>query len=568
VRQLLIILSLIGSSHLLGQTSFSASLDAQEVFSDSYVTVSFTAKNGKMTDFTPPDFKNFTVVQGPSTSTQSSIYNGRRSSETTISYVLKPKRTGKLNIGPATGTINGKSLKTKKIGLKVVKSNKKKKGSNPFFIETVLSDSVVYLGQQVIVDYIFYYTPDSEINSVRPKTEDDFDGFFATPITNYQSDRGRKIINGIEYAYLPVRKVALFPQNAGKYTLPPRDFTVFIQSGTRRSIFFNSFDQKDISTAPKNILVNPLPSNDPFFSGAVGNYFVSAKSNKTNISTDQSISLEITVFGDGDPKLLIPPTLSLTDSLEVYEPNFLREENYVDKGRQKHKSSYEYLILPKYAGRYSIKPSITYFNPDSNSYQRTFASPIKLNVTRGSNSSGNQETKLAERSDKMASFITDVSLKKPGWKFFSSIPFWLLLGLCLSSYPAIAYMKHKKIQEANIDPEWLKSQNASKVAEAKLAVAKNHLANNDQRSFYNEISKSILGYASDKIKIPASELSKSNIVEKLSKLEVNQASTSSITEILSSCEMALFAGSNEEGKMQSIYNLTLETLSDIEKQLS
>ena len=564
----LLLLISLSCTVLTAQGSFTAKLDAQEIFEDSYVTATFTVRNGELKNFKAPTFKNFTVVQGPSTSSRTSITNGKVRSENSVSYVLKPNKTGKLNIAAATVNLNGKKARTKPLSVSVIKSSKKKSSQQKYFIEAVLSDSIVYLGEQVIVDYIFYYLPGANINSVRIQNEDDFDGFYATAINDYQNNKGKKIINGTEYIYQIVRKVALFPQNAGKFTLDPTTFVVFIPKSKRTSIFFNSFDQDYVIAPAQNLTIQPIPSSDPFFSGAVGNYAVAGKSNKQSITTDQSISLILTLFGDGDPKLLIPPTLSLTDSLEVYDPNFLREENYIDKGKQKHKTSYEYLVVPKYPGKYSIKPSITYFSTDSNKYVRTYTSTIKLNVVQGKGIAQNQDATLSERADKMASFIPQMSLSKKGWKFYNSFPFWLLLGLSIAAYPALGYLKYKKIQEDNIDPEWLKSQNASKIAEAKLAIAKKHQAAGDQRSFYEEISNSILGYASDKIKIPVSELSKQNIVEKLAALDIASEETSSITEILSSCEMALFAGSNESSKMQKTYDSALQTLSNIEKQLT
>lgn len=553
---------------LNAQGSFYAQLDAQEILSNSQVTVTFIAKNTSLQNFKAPSFKNFTVLQGPISSSKNSYSNGRRSSERSFSYVLQPNATGILSIGSATGTVAGKKTKTKTLKLKVVKATKQKTGQPEFFMEAILSDSIVYLGQQVIVDYIFYYDPKKEINSVRIQSEDDFDGFYATTINDYQNNKGRKIINGKEYVYLAVRKVALFPQNAGKFTLDPTTFVVFIPKKGSRSIFFNSFDQKYVNAPVQNITVNQLPSSDPFFSGAVGNYTINAKSNKTSISTDQSISLVLTLYGDGDPKLLIPPTLSLSDSLEVYDPNFLREENYVDQGRQKHKSSYEYLIVPKYRGSYRIKPAITYFNVDSNSFVQTASTALNLKVVQGSGQADNQDATLSNRADKMIAIIPEVNLSKPGWKFFNSFPFWLLLGLSLAAYPTLAFMKYKKTQLENIDPEMTKSQNASRVAQENLAVAKKHQESGDQRSFYNEVSKSILGYASDKIKIPASELSKQNITEKLTALNINPAQTTELSELLQSCEMALFAGGLGSDKMSETYNKAIEILSEIEKQLT
>src|SRR6056300_553549 len=49
--------------------------------------------------FTPPDFKGFRVVMGPSQSTSSSWINGVRSFKRTFSYTIAPLQKGTFRIG-------------------------------------------------------------------------------------------------------------------------------------------------------------------------------------------------------------------------------------------------------------------------------------------------------------------------------------------------------------------------------------------------------------------------------------------------------------------------------------
>ena len=78
--------------------SFRASVDRSEVALDEYVQVEFILENAQGKGFTPPDFAEWTVISGPSTSTQVSIVNGLRSSAISYIYTLSPKKAGDLHI--------------------------------------------------------------------------------------------------------------------------------------------------------------------------------------------------------------------------------------------------------------------------------------------------------------------------------------------------------------------------------------------------------------------------------------------------------------------------------------
>ncbi len=573
MKHLITFLFLSLSIGSFAQAKFYAQADAKEMLSNSYLTVSFIIENAQASDFKAPAFKDFTVLQGPSQSNRTSIINGRRSSTLSFTYILQPKRIGNLSIEAASATIGGAIQKTKNLYVKVLKDSAKNKNQKKFFIEAVVSDTSTYLGQQILIDYVLFARVDQNINSISIQREDDFEGFFALAIKDFNENVQRKIINGTEYAFQTVRKIALFPQKVGQFTIDPSSFILYVASDNpnqtgRMSSFFGSFKEEFCSTESFNLTVNNIP-NKTDFSGTVGNYSLLIQSNKNTISLDQSISLILTLYGDGDPELIKPPSLNLTDSLEVYDPNFIKEDKYVDQGRQKHKTIYEYLIVPKHVGDYRIQPSINYFNPDSNTFETAVSNVINLKVLKGAGKSNLiEDTNLSERSDKMYPFIEEVKLSSTKWTFYNSVPFWIIFGLILSGFPLITWMRHKKIQEGLIDPELIKSQNARRVAESKLAFANEYKIQNDQRSFFNEISKSILGYASDKIKIPASEMSKENISSTLLELGVSKNLVEKISDILKSCELSLFAGSNESGKMDEVYYSTLETLSLIEEQLS
>jgi hypothetical protein len=95
------------------QVHFTAQASTKDMGKSDYVEVQFVIENAKkIQNLEPPDFPDFTIVQGPNQSTGMSIVNGAMSQYKGISYVLQPKKTGTLIIKPATATIDGQAMQT------------------------------------------------------------------------------------------------------------------------------------------------------------------------------------------------------------------------------------------------------------------------------------------------------------------------------------------------------------------------------------------------------------------------------------------------------------------------
>jgi hypothetical protein len=105
------------------------------------------------------------------------------------------------------------------------------------------------------------------------------------------------------------------------------------------------------------------------------------------------------------------------------------------------------------------------------------------------------------------------------------------------------------------------------MATRRLDQAKTYKSQGNSRSFYDEISKAMLGYVSDKLQIERSDLSKDNVQAKLKELEVDQSKIEQFMGILNTCETALFAGMDQAAKMQEVYDQSLDMLAVIEQQI-
>ena len=82
-----------------------------------------------------------------------------------------------------------------------------------------------------------------------------------------------------------------------------------------------------LRTEAITLLVKPLPPNAPAsFSGGVGIFNMNSVINRTEVTTDDALTLRLTLTGDGDMKRVRPPQLNLGEAFEVYDPKVIAEE--------------------------------------------------------------------------------------------------------------------------------------------------------------------------------------------------------------------------------------------------
>ncbi len=550
---------------------FRASTDAEKLFQDSYLTVVFELKNAEGNSFSPPDFDGFDIVGGPSSQNSTRIINGQRSSSYSITYELRPKRSGQIVIDPATILVRGKKVTSNSLSINVLprkKSSKINEDVKPYYIILESSDSVGYVGQQINLIYKLFFKVNQNVRTAEIKKESDFDGFFAQNM-NVKSSTTREIIKNEEYFVSTIRGVALFPQTAGNFEISPASFTIFIPDNRRQGFFFNSYKRVPYTTNGLNILIKNLPSNPPpNYNGAIGKYSLKAQLKNNKITTDDAATLYLEISGNGDSKKVLAPVLDFGPDIEVYDPNLIKEDLTVQNQSIYHKNVYEYLLVPKKAKNYRIKPTVSYFNTDSAVYQTLETTTPNLVVRQGTGKSILDDSKaLADQHFQLAPLATSTSLRPIGKSFFKSIFYWIILGIFALGLMWILFQKKKLIELEGIDPEKLKLERATKVAIQKLTFAERLKNDGDHKGFFNEVSKAMLTFISDKLGIPPSEISKSNVADKLNALQVDHDTNEKFVSILKSCELALFAGQKNQDQMQEAYDNSLTVLSSIERQI-
>jgi hypothetical protein len=561
----------------IAQATFTASTDAKQIPIGEVFEVQFSLKNAQGQGFRPPAFGEFNVANGPNQMNSMTMINGTATSSETYSYVLQAKKEGVFTLGPATITAKGQTLRTNPLSISVIKGKKQTIAStgsskDDVFIRAEVSTTDARVGQQIVVDYKLYTRVN--LSGVNRISEATYDGFYKLDVNDFNHSDSRVQVAGKPYLTRILQRMALFPQREGTLGIEPLTLQVSVvkeSQGRGRDNdpfgqFFSSPDleQKIITANALIFNIKPLPSNPPpSFTGGVGEFQAAFSMSKTDATTDDALSLRLTVTGNGDAKRWQAPKIAAVDGLEIYEPKVLKEQSIENQGEWQTTKEIEYLIVPKQAGDFSLKTAFAYVNTEGGRYisvDTTFA----LTIQQGSNKAATliQDRQQDIRGLKLATFLTS-----DGGNFYNSMLFWALLIAPFLLFGFAVALKQIQLQQSRRDAILVRQENAPKVAEERLAVAQDFLAKGDKKLFYEEVSKSLFNYISDKFQMPLSEFSKSTVREKLISLKVNELSINNFVNILNDCEIARFSGQDTEGGAEGIYDRALKVITDIEQSL-
>lgn len=122
------------------------------------------------------------------------------------------------------------------------------------------------------------------------------------------------------------------------------------------------------SSGSVTVKVKELPPTIPgtVFTGAVGSFDIEMKGPAERLSVDQPFTVQFTIAGKGNVKMIEEPKLPLPPGLELFETKNTAELRPDTTGYK----SFEYLILPRKNGELALESfKWSYFDPATHKYE-------------------------------------------------------------------------------------------------------------------------------------------------------------------------------------------------------
>lgn len=598
-RKILFISLLLLSSWMAGADEpvrFSAAAPSTVIVDKPFQLVFTVNATGK--DLKAPDFNNFEVLAGPFQSTSSSyqIINGKTSSSVSISYTytLQASKTGTYSIPPASIMVEGQKYSSNGLSIKVLpddgsaqSSSASKQSSassaslsnDKIFIRTEVSKSSVYEQEPVVVTYKLYTLAD--VVGMNNMKMPDFNGFLKQELDQNQNKQlSYENYNGRNYGTIVLYQVLLYPQHTGNIIIDKANFeaVVRIQNKTQvRSIFDDFFDSytnvnKNIVAPAVTVRVNALPGSKPAdFSGMVGKLSMNSSISSTQVKTNEAVTLKVVISGSGNMKMIKNPEIRFPDGFEIYDPkvnnNFKVSTNGVSGSK-----TIEYLFIPRNAGDFVIPAAeYSYFDLQDKTYRTLKTPEYVLKVSKGkggettvvTNSFVNKEDVKQLGKDIRFIDTSDFTIEKENEPLFGTLNGWLIFIIPLLISLIIFFVLSKKTKE-NANIQFVRNKRANKLAQKRLKLAQKLLNEGKKDQFYEEVLKAVWNYLSDKLSIPAAELTKIRIEDELMSRTVNADTVKQITEILNTCEFARYAPNTGQYEMGNLYTEAIDAISNLE----
>lgn len=551
------------------QVRFEAETNAKEVFLDGTFEVSFILYNAEGANFTPPDFGDFTVLAGPNRRSSTSIVNGVRTSEQALTYILRPKRAGLHSIGAASVEVKRQKIYTQPLKISVVDGQRKPAEKNPpAFLKAEVNTEEAYPGQQIILDYKIYIQTRFFKQGHQVEEKPDYAGFYAEQLNYYRSYQ--EIVDGVEYVSMTLARLALFPQRSGALEIPP--LTLLLDIGERRSNPFGlglaPMERLRVNSNTLTIQVSPFPENRPAdFSGAVGDYTFTATVNRTELSTDDALSLKVLIRGDGDIKQVGIPQLMGVDSFEVFPPGILSEKMEDNgAGQMRGEKEIEYLLTPKAAGEYEIPLAFSYLDPEGRTFMSSGQGPLRIVVRPGSGRKDISDGPAREEAKEgLLPLWKSARIEKTGSYWIQSPLFWGITALPFLAWLGFALFRRWQTREERMDPALVQERRIRQVVEQRLGAAKAHLQNGDYAALFAEVSQALGAYLRHKLGIPPARWSKDRVSEELAQAGVAPELIDQVRQTLLTCEMALYAGQDKEASARQVIERAADIIRQMEK---
>lgn len=581
--------------------------DTVEINGNLYLTVTVAGDSASVPEPKLPNMQSFNIYSS-GRSQSISIINGKITTTVSFTYILTPRFLGPQTI-PAISVFNGKEKAvTPEITVTVTKAAQPAQQSpaqarparpqrpsqaaraaartgERIFLRAETDRKSAYPGEQINISIKFYTSvPLSSNPQYIPPSFKNLISEDLPPVRNGETD-----IGGVRYAYSEI-KAALFALSPGPAEVMPA--TVIAQVPSQDSIdpfdpnFFQKFmamsgaqgQSVEFTTQKVTFDIKPLPAGaPPGFSGAVGNYTVTASADRPDARAGEAVNFSVTVAGSGNLKAVIAPKFPELGDFKVFDTMSsldVRKDNDLITG----KKTFTYILVPRSEGRKTV-PSIrfSYFDPKAGAYKELMTEPVTLNVEKGGQGARTVNFGQGAGAAPVTASGSDI-------RYVSDRPAGDALPLLAASVLSLPYWAHAAPLALLLLSFWLARMNRFKMANPLLFraraargeasrdidTAEKLIKQGKHNEAVSEVYDSFMNYLSDKsgVKVSALTIRKAAELVKQRFPRVTEPSIDEMRELWQALELRHFspeaAGAEGASDLVKKYSLLVERL---EKEL-
>lgn len=595
-RVLLIFILLLFSFLLKAQVTFKTIVPQQAVVVGESFQVQYIIEDAeKPGNLMPPNFKNFRFVTGPNTYTGTITTLNRNRQLKNAVYTLAAVKPGRFIIAGATAIINGKLIRSNDVVVEVISKeeaagrfNKKMAESNSgyflrtgedayekirknIFLKVMVNRNTCFTGEPVVATFKLYSRLESKSDIIK---NPGFYGFTVYDMVNLDDQQSAtEIIGGKTFDVHTVRKVQLYPLQAGKFNIDAMEVKNKIEFSRSmvnkkteqeitEGVLSNASDDEtpdtntevfetSISTEPVAINVKPVPvKNKPVsFNGATGSFLIAATLAKNKLARNEEGILSVTISGRGNFTQLNAPLVEWPRDIEGFDPLV---KDSLDKTQSPLYGSrtFNYAFVSAKPGAYQF-PAVTFsfFDPATNNYKTISTPVLQFNIS------------VEEKTSVTITENKTVVTQKKGHSYW-----WFGAGLLLAlSGSFIFLLFHRKRRTEKKPDEKVVTKTVLLIEE--ILQPATFLLQADDKSFYTSLHQAAWKFFSYYLSLSGSEINKKNLFVKLKEKKIDPVLVDQVKSILQQCEAGMFTNANLMIDKNNLLRNTKHVLEEISRFL-
>ena len=547
---------------------------------------------------TPPE--NFTLMYGPSVSTQTSIVNNVVAVFRGFTYSFSPTETGKFVLGPATLEYKGKVYTSNSVEIEVVKRTPFEGNVDPdaergkridinkrIFVELATDKKEAYIYEQIVQSFKLFFQrglPIDDLDYVAASTK----SFLAEKLG--EERRYEEVRDGILYNVIELR-TALFPLVSGNIEIPPAKFNCNIiirQQGYSNSIF-DEFTGRggqkypvERSTNPIKLKIKPLPELDKpdNFAGTVGRFTMDVLAKPTEVKVGDPITLTINIRGEGNIQTIGEPVLALGDEKDFKIYPAETDTTITDRGDGiKGEKLFSKVVEPQHED-IDIIPAISfsYFDPELERYMTITHNPIPIVVEHSEveipirlslEDAEKVKGQVKILTKDILPIMSDLySFKNQGFAVYNRPLFlaFIFLAPILVVIACVYVQRHRELLQTDVG--YARKKRALSRAKKQLSNARRLVQLDNPSEFYSTLAKTVMDHIADKLNLAPASITSDNISGILENRGVSHDVIKELKECLESCDYGRFSASqHSKDQMVSTLDTAEEFIMHLEKQL-
>ena len=538
-----------------------------------------------------PDLGSFSRYIGRNSSTNMQMINGVTTVSLVIQYRYRAIREGTFEIGAVEVEVGGQVLRTQPVTLTVSTSgagagvggepqDPSGVGPDDLFIVAEVGRDRVYQNEPIEVSYRLFTRVNVTSYSLISLGENE--GFWVEEVPGPQSPPvEQRVRGGQTYTTAVIRRVVLFPAGPGTKTIESVSVEASVRVRRRAGSilddffgggsFFGSQVPAVIVSNPVEIEVLPLPEDGRprSFTGLVGRLGVSASIDRPSVETNDAVTFELIVEGEGNLRGLAAPVIDFPSDFEAFPPEVTES---IDRSGSRVRGSrtYEYVLIPRSPGEKIIPPvEMSYFDAESGLYATSASQPLRLEVTGDAVvlAPGGRAGVATLREDIRFIRIGPPSLGVLGGTLADASGFWIVALLpLLALLGALGLRRHWDRLEGDV--AYARGRRAGRVAKRRLRQASVVMAEGDARAFYAEVERALRGFLADKLNVAEAGFMSEVAEAELRRRGVPDAATREYLACLGECDRARFAppGSSAEER-SGFFDRAAEAMTSVQEGL-